>query len=405
MHGIPNQHGLTLPALALLAACGAKDTATARARVDTLPSGIVQVTSDVPTGWSDSAHAWKFLVTLHIQPHEGSPGELMEPGTLGVDDWGRIYVADRKPARIKVYDSAGTFVRTIGREGAGPGEYRVAYIAVRGAHLVVHDPMQSRTSVFDTSGSFIRSWSSSCCFWSDIGIDTADLAYIPTIAPAPGNGESRGRAYTRFRLDGTLVDTLFVPQRPRDEKVWAFSSGSGTTRRASMISSIPFTPGVTLVLHPLGGFTVGWSGEYRIMRSPRGEDTSLVITRAWTAEPIPEARRRQAVEEMVHNAKDMVGEATAREVAKLSDVPTTAPAFQTLRVDLDGNIWARHLVGSDSTRTRYDVFSPAGAWLGPVTVPVAVPEWGGQFFGRKTIFSTVEDPDGRPAIVRVNVKD
>lgn len=393
-----------LSLVAALSACGDNKGPLAVARVDTLPSGIVQITSDKPTAWNDSTHAWKFRVTLQIQPDEGSPGELMEPGTLGVDDWGRIYVADRKPALIKVFDSAGAFVRTIGREGAGPGEYRVAFIAVRGSHLLVHDPMQSRTSVFDTSGSFIRSWTSSCCYWSDIGIDTADFAYIPTMVPTPRDGKSRGRAYTRYRLDGTLVDTLFVPQRP-EPKVWEFGSGTGTARQVSMISSIPFTPNNMLVLHPMGGFTEGWNGEYRIIRSPRGEDTTMILARAWTPEPIPEARRRQEVDEMVHNAKDMVGEASAREVARLSDIPTTAPAFQNLRVDLDGNIWARHLVGSDSTRTRYDVFSPAGAWLGPVTVPVAVPEWGGQFFGRKTIYSTVEDAAGRPAIVRVKVRD
>jgi hypothetical protein len=329
----------------------------------------------------------------------------MEPGTLGVDDWGRVYVADRKPAQIKVFDSTGAFVRAIGREGAGPGEYRVAFIAVRGAHLVVHDPMQSRTSVYDTSGTFIRSWTSSCCFWSDIGIDTANLAYIPTMIPTPKDGRSRGRAYARYRLDGTPLDTLYVPQRAQDERVWAFGSGSGTARRVSMISSIPYTPGVMLVLHPMGGFAVGWSGEYRIMRSPRGEDTTMILTRSWSPDQIPETLRKHKVEEMVTNAKDMVGEATAREIAKLSDVPTNAPAFQTLRVDLDGNVWARYLVGSDSTRTRYDVFSPVGAWLGPVTVPVAVPEWGGQFFGRRAIYSTVEDADGRPAIVRVKVED
>lgn len=404
MSGIPNQRRLILLALVLLASCGSRSAPTARARVDTLPSGIVQVASDAPTAWADSAHAWKFQITLRIQPDEGSPGELMEPGTIGVDDWGRVYVSDRKPAQIKVFDSTGAFVRTIGREGRGPGEYRVAYIAVRGSHLLVHDPMQSRTSLFDTSGTFVRSWTSSCCFWADVGIDSASIAYVPTMVPTPKDGKSRGRAYTRFRLDGTLVDTLFVPQRP-EPKAWEFGSGSGTSRRVSMISSIPFTPNNMLVLHPMGGFAEGWNGEYRIIRSPRGEDTTMIFTRTWTAEPIPESRRQQEVDEMVHNARDMVGEATAREVAKLSDVPATAPAFQTLRVDLDGNTWARHLVGSDSTRTRYDVFSPAGAWLGPVTVPVAVPEYGGQFFGRKAIYSTVEDADGRPAIVRVQVEN
>ncbi len=403
MATMANRRGLVLSALILPLGCAARDPSTATARVDTLPSGIIQVTSDAPTAWSDSVHAWKFRVTLRIQPDESSPGELMEPGTLGVDDQDRVYVADRKPAMIKVFDSAGKLVRTIGREGAGPGEYKVAFLAVRGPHLVVHDPMQGRTSVFDTSGAFLRSWNSSCCFWSDIAIDTANRIYIPTMVVPDSGGKSRGRAYSRYRVDGTLLDTLFVPQRTGETKEWSFTRTSGRTRRTGMISLVPYTSTVVLALHPMGGFVQGWTGEYLILRSPRGEDTTMVLTRAWTPEPIPEATRQRAVEEMVTNAKDMVGEAAARETAKLGDVPTSAPAYQSLRVDLDGNIWARHLVGSDSTRTRYDIFSPDGAWLGPVTVPVAVPEWGGQFFGRKTIYSVVEDADGRPAIVRVKV--
>jgi hypothetical protein len=391
-------------ALVTLTACGGQGRLVAVARVDTLPSGIIEVTSDKPTGWQDSSSAWPFRVTLRIQPPEGSPGELTEPGTLGVDDWGRVYVADRKPALIKVFDSSGAFVRTIGREGGGPGEYGVAYIAVRGRHLVVHDPMQSRTSVFDTSGAFLRSWTSSCCMWMDIAIDSADRIYIPTVVLSAPGGTDRGRAYTRYRMDGTPLDTLYVPQRGGATQVWRFSTGNGRTRRASMVTTVPYAPSVVFAFHPLGGFVRGWTAEYRILRSPRGEDTTMVASRAWTPEPIPEDRRVKAVEAVVANARDMVGEAAAREIARLGDVPTSAPAYTTLRVDFDGNIWARQLVGSDSTRTRYDVFSPAGAWLGEARVPVAVSEWGGQFFGRKTIYSVAEDAEGRPMVVRVAVE-
>ena len=107
---------------------------------------------------------------------------------------------------------------------------------------------------------------------------------------------------------------------------------------------------------------------------------------------------------MVKNAKGMVSEETARSVARLEDIPTSAPAFITLRVDLDGNIWARHLIGSDSTRTAYDVFGPNGAWLGGLVVPVAIPEWGGQFFGRRAVYTATEDEDGRPIIVRLRIE-
>lgn len=399
---VSTSNKLSPACLTFLAACSGSPKPAAMARVDTLHPGLIQVTSDRPTGWADSTGAWKYRVTLKIQPDEASPGELLEPGDLGVDTWGRVYVVDRKPAVIKVFDSTGAFVRTIGREGAGPGEFKVAFIAVRGPNLVMQDPMQTRMSVFDTSGRFIRSWASSCCYWGEIIIDSSDVIYFPSTSVPDSGKQSRGSALRRFKVDGTAIDTVWIPQRNEDEKVWTFSTGSGTARRNTMISSVPFSPSVVRVLHPNGGFMIGWTGEYRIMRSLTGEDTTMVFTRGWTPDPIPEALRVKQVEDMVANAKDMVGEASARESARLSDVPTQAPAYQTLRVDLDGNVWARRLVGSDSTRTLYDVFAPSGAWLGPVTVPVAVPEYGGQFFGHSVIYSVGEDGDGRPMIVRAN---
>lgn len=384
-----------------LAGCGERPAPVATVRVDTLRPGLIEVTSPAPTGWNDSTKAWTYRVSLTIQPEDDSHGELSQPDGIAVDEWGRIYVADRNPVSIKLFDSAGTFIRTIGRRGGGPGEYEAVFLAVRGGHLVVHDPQQGRTSVFDTSGTFVRSWPSSCCYWDNIGIDSAGVITVPSTY-SPGNGQpSRGNAMRRFRMDGTVVDTLFVPLRESPSKGWTFSGGSGGSK-TTMIMSIPFEPRLVKRLHPDGGFVVGWSGEYRILRSPRGEDTTAIYTRTWSPGRIPEEQRRAAVEGMVKNVTGLVGADKARETAILSDVPVDEPAFTSLAVDLDGTIFVRQLLGSDSTRTRFDVFSPDGAWLGTLTLPVAIPEYGGQFFGRRAIYVATEGEDGRPAIVRLS---
>ena len=45
------------------------------------------------------------------------------PVTLNVDDEGNLYVCDGGNRRVQKYDKSGTYVRTIGRYGQGPGEY------------------------------------------------------------------------------------------------------------------------------------------------------------------------------------------------------------------------------------------------------------------------------------------
>ena len=49
------------------------------------------------------------------------------PSTLTCDPNGNIYVADSGALNIKKFDMQGNFLKTIGREGQGPGEFGGLY--------------------------------------------------------------------------------------------------------------------------------------------------------------------------------------------------------------------------------------------------------------------------------------
>jgi hypothetical protein len=75
------------------------------------------------------------------------------------DSRGRFYVVGNYPTEVKVYDSNGRFLRTIGRSGEGPGEFMgiAKVIATPGDSLVVLDQVQARYSILDPHYRFIRS--------------------------------------------------------------------------------------------------------------------------------------------------------------------------------------------------------------------------------------------------------
>ena len=392
-----------IPLLLTTAACGSSDARASLTRVDTLPGGVLSVRSDQPL-WKDSTDAWSIVEEVRYGGEEGTPGELLDPQSFAADDAGRLYVVESKPAVVKVFSPDGSFLRTMGREGSGPGEFRVGFIATRRDRVVIHDPSEGRTSVFDTSGTFLKSAVTSCCYWNDIAIDTTMRIAVPALV-ADGSGDrSSGIPFVRFRVDLAPMDTFRVPGAS-EQREWLFLNRQPDGKEVAQMSMvIPFAPRLEYALHPWGGVVRGISNAYRIVRAPHGSDSTWIASRAWAAERIPESLRESRLQIAVKAAGRMVGESRARQVARLEDIPTVAPAFTRLAVDEEGNIWARQLVGSDSTQTTFDVLDPRGTWLGTVRVPYSVDEYGAAFFGRRAIYVKTEGEDGRPVIVRVRVR-
>lgn len=72
---------------------------------------------------------------------------------------GRVFVADSRARQILVLDPRGQRTRTIGREGAGPGEFRsVRHLTVFQGRLHAYDGVLRRLSVFDSTGGLLRSY-------------------------------------------------------------------------------------------------------------------------------------------------------------------------------------------------------------------------------------------------------
>lgn len=396
----PTLPGILLPVL--LAACGgAAASNLARAVVDTLPGGIPRITSSGPTAWADSTGA-RLVEESRFSGEDGTRAEIGQPSSLAVDDEGRVYVVDSKPAVIKVFSPEGALVRTIGREGEGPGEFRAGFVAVRGGHIALQDPELGRTSVWDTAGTFLRSWRSSCCYYSDIQIDRQNRIHVPSAFGRAKGKPPRGVPYVRWSLEGDNLDSVWVPHR-EPGKVWKISiKGSDGDDVMAMVLPIPLQPDVKSALHPEGGIIHGWTGAYWLTRSPAGSDSARVFGRLWTPEAISDDRRKAAVDARVKQVSEGYGEENARSAFNLADVPATLPAFSTVQVDQSGRVWVRrHAVTvADTARTAYEVFDSTGAYLGPVSVPLMIPEYGLQAWTRDGLVAMVEDGDGRPTVVR-----
>jgi hypothetical protein len=356
---------LRLITLALLSACAPRDSRRTSVVIDTLPSGIIAVHNNVPAAWHDST-TWHFEEVTRIEPQASGAEALVNPGFAAVmDDVGRIYVADEDPARIKVFDSTGKFVRTIGRDGEGPGEYKAPFLAVLHGGLIVHDPQLQRVTRFDSAGNVVTMFRSACCVWGQRSVAVDDSGHIWTQTIPPGEF-NHAAVLIRFDTLGRLLDTLRVPQtQPPD--YWVVSRDVDGGHSTSSFK-IPGGADELISVTPSGGLLRAWSSRYVVAIEGYAGDTTRTFDRAWTPVPVPQEERVQRFSSMTKMLEPRLGPEIIARDFHLRDVPTERPPMRELDADPSGRIWVE-TASTDTSATFYDVFDSTGVWQGTVRAP------------------------------------
>lgn len=350
----------------LLGACATGDSKTALnpPTLDTLPGGVVQVTNTGPTAWADTS-GWRLVLEREIIPEEGSPGEIGNPRALAAGDDGTIYLLQQAPVTIKAYAPDGTWLRNIGREGDGPGEFRDGMFGIVRDTLFVQDPNNSRFTTFTAAGQFVASTPSQCCWWtSRFPIFADGTIGIPGSLP-----EAEGGGYYLKRMDGTVVDTIPFPNQPMDpEGTWTITRKSGNNS-SMMGMNIPLRPTTESAWFPTRQKVIGRTSAYALAIVGLKDDTLRLFTAPATTVSITEAQRDSIFEaEIAGVGKDW--EEAVREIAKPSQIPTTWPAWSGVAVDRSSRIWIGR-PGAKGKVTTLDVFTPEGVLLGAVPAPAS----------------------------------
>lgn len=175
------------------------------------------------------------LMTLGQPGVKGNPPQaLTEPTDVVTDPAnGDIYVAEshtdvedpKLVGRISVFDRTGKFLRSIGKTGTGPGEFRTPHAVEFDSQgrLIVADRHNHRIQILTKDGKFIaeyREFSRS----SGLAIDRNDTIYT-------ADSESDAQRHPGWRKGiriGSLKDgkvTMFVPPHATDSPDGAMGEG------------------------------------------------------------------------------------------------------------------------------------------------------------------------------------
>jgi len=295
--------------------------------------------------------------------------------SLDVDSVGRVYVLDTQAREVRVFSDSGDHIRTLGRRGEGPGEFRspVHVRVTPDGRIVVRDENAARFSVFSWDGTYLGGWprGSTYSSWLPFYFDAEGRVLNPSMA----------NALVRHELNGTVVDTTAIPTFgiavPRVEV--AIQGG-----RASF--TVPFVPAEHWTVNHEGSLVRGYSGAYAFEWEGPGNRVTRV-ERQVDPVPVTPAEADQARESVVRNVRDSYGIPDWRWSGP--DIPLVKPAYEWIIPGRDGTTWVIRSTASreeenptwDPAHPEYgfrtswtsatvaDVFDEEGRYLGPVLIP------------------------------------
>jgi hypothetical protein len=353
--------------------------------VDTLPGGAVRVVNSGPTEWQDSS-GWRLELERTIRSAESGPGLFASPRNIVATRRGEIVILDRRPASLKVFAPTGEFVRTIGRQGAGPGEYGdFGDLRLVGDTLVVNDRGNARMVLFTLDGTHLRTFAGGRGPVRGPVTTDGRIGVMEYLAHPPTSPDDNyaGQGVRRYRTDGSKADSLFYPAEPAP-RVWALKDATH-----DLGAMIPFSPERVTTFDREGLLIWGDQQRYQLMLSKTGKDTIRVISAVAPAFPIADSLRQAELADVIK------GSDWATNIAKLSDIPTTFPLWTDLTTDGAGNIWVLR-PGTKGPGSTLDVFTPEGRLRGSVPAPFATLDY--SYWTADHVYRIGESAEGQPTI-------
>lgn len=380
-----------------------------------------------------AAHAQAPVVVKSIEaPSWGSAVHLVEEVRIGVLDGDENYmlgnvssvavgekgitiIADGQGPVIRVFDAAGKFVRKIGRNGEGPGEYRSigGLRTFRDGRIIVWDNRLQRLNTYTAAGAYIANVRvPSGLFSSDLlHVDNGGHIYVKTVTRIdPG---TRKWEYGIVHVSPTLkvLDTVAVPSNPFPT-AFSLATPSGFDK--------PFSREVIVNMTSTGALVVGDNTNYAFELRKKGAPT-VRVERKFTPVALNsvEAAEWRAWVSYMDDQRRNDPEAAKRPTPAPVVIPDRKPAFHYITSDADGRIWvqrytkastrpgtARKAGDKNPIRTQleqptYDVFEPTGKFLGTVVLP-----WNSAFEDAvgMQLWLTVTGEDGDESVVRYRIE-
>lgn len=286
---------------------------------------------------------------------------------------GVIVVANQSSGELRWFSPTGSWLRSRGRMGDGPGEFRGLRRVLRlpGDSILAEDGLTSRMTLYDSAGTLVRSWS--------IAEAAASLAPPPLGRLPDGSfvalaerALTRPPGYTRFEAsvlryrDGRILDTLLVSAGGE----W-YTVACGTQASPGLCGvGVPY--GIRSQAASAGPFVYFGNGErYEVLRLDVRSRTLDTLGRDVPATPLSAARRASFIDSIAGTLPES-RRALARQRFSEAPVRRTMPFFEAIVTDDRGNVWLARPQERSASERAWDVLAADGRFERTVMLPASL---------------------------------
>lgn len=352
----------------LLAGCAGDGGATSRPVVrDSAGVRIVEHVSadpDVPRWSVDPSSATLF-------DGAGTGVELFQVREAVRLGDGRIAVADGGNHRIVLFRPDGSDVMTVGRSGAGPGEFQHLTLlsAWRGDSLIAWDRQGRRLSVFSGDGRFVRSFM----------LESTESVPFANVAGFYADGSMLAGGFTETGEGGPTTGVRRYPSP-------MYHFGADGSFQADL-GSLPggeawfetIERGFTVYPALLARSTVRVAGPEHLITAANDTYELRVLTPAGaltgiirrSAGPVPVTAEHRAAAEQVllDDARNEDARTSLRAVLRDMPTPETLPAYGRVFADPLSRIWVEEYAIEEALTALWHVYAPDGTALAVAELP------------------------------------
>ena len=323
---------------------------------------------------------------------------------IGVDSAQHAFTVDVQLRTVRQFDQAGSFMRSFGRPGQGPGEYSLpaGVVALNDGLVLVRD-VPSRVIVYDPEGRPITT----------LRVPPVEVFGRNALFSAGGHVYTSGRSrdergfargeVLRLDLDGGSHVRIEIPPR-------YYQACNENSTRDHRRQFTPHLPRVSWAILPSGAVAVGCARLYAIDVI----DTSGRVIRIVRSVPHASvsAEERVYLRDRLNRGMRFEGLPANWTTA---DIPSVKPAYRNILASRDGRIWV--IVETDNPdgrqaaqaetwerSFRLDVFENDGRFLGSVNIPRRVLVDPEPVIVGKTMWAVELDQDGAHGLSRFRLE-